>query len=133
MPSDPLLVDGNGMPMHYALGLLLSEEFMCVICVFCCCVFFLNLYVRSLFWVSVLSSFFHLCQSCIVYVKGNRTHYFSLYTPRIIKYVALFPCNLIKCCKKEAKSFLIIIRKTYFVVFFCNPVLILPRNERYYV
>ena len=84
--------------------------------------------------VSVSSCFVLLFQFCNVYVKGKGIYYFSLYALRIIKYVASLPCNLINCRKKTANSFQIIIRKVHFVIFFCNPVLILlQRNERYYV
>ena len=83
--------------------------------------------------VGVLSCFVLLFQFCTVYVKGKGIYYFSLYAQRIIKYVASPPCNLINR-KKTANSFQIVIRKVHFVIFFCNPVLILlKRNERYYV
>ena len=135
----------NWMPTHHALGLLVSRKSKCIICVLYCCNFFLYLYLHSSFRgtfsmdnfleheVRVLPCFFLLFQFCSVYVKGNGFYYFSFYVLRIRKYVALLPCNLIKCCKKMMKSSRIIIRKFYFVVFFCNPALILfPRNECYY-
>jgi len=84
-----------------------------IIVVICSCIFirvrplwgtiFIDIFLEH--EVSMLSCFLLLFQFWTVYVKDDGIYCFSFHALRIIKYVALFPGNLIKCRKKWLRAF----------------------------